>query len=192
MSVTYTKSIITDFNNNINTSKLANEIVNQGFIPTLLTINTLGDAVYIIFNMSLSVGEQTVLNTVISNHTGVNIVYETISKISLKNDIISTTSYIRVGTFIYPGSNHMTNISKITGIGYMESGVTNYSIRIYDKTNNLTIVENTFTNINEDILNLGLISNIPTEESVIEISVKKTGGNGNNKAYVDNITIYYK
>lgn len=193
VETTYTKSKATDFGGNLKTGKFHKEIVAEGGIaPTLLRVDTVDDVVDIVFDAALSGGEQTTLTTLIGNHDHtVPVTYNNVSKISLKNETISTSTYKRFGTFIYPGSNHTGTIAKICGIGHMDIGVTSYSIKVDDKTNGTTIAVNTFTDTTEGFINLGTVSNIPTEEAMIEICVKKTGGTGNKKAYLDSITFYY-
>jgi hypothetical protein len=187
----YTRSITTDFGGN-RVINLHPEIVAEtGITTTLLRVDTLGDAVYIVFDSALSGGEETLLNTVISNHdNNIQVAYKSVITVSPKNTIFSNTTYSREYLFVYKGSDKIGTISKIEVIGYMDNGVTSYSIKIGDKTNNTVIAENTFTNTTEGIVSCTPISNIPTGQSIIEIFIKKTGGIANQKAYVESINLY--
>lgn len=69
MTTIYTKSLTTDFGGTINESSLHAEIVAEGGItPNLSRVERNGDVVDIVFDSALSAGEQTTLDTVISNH----------------------------------------------------------------------------------------------------------------------------
>jgi len=189
---TYTKSIATDFGGNFRSDNLVSEINAQSFTPNLLRVDRTGDVVNMVFDASLSGGEETILNnTVIPNHSAVVPVFYkgTINNV-LRNNQINSSTYKRVSSFIYEGSNTIYTISKILSVGYMDSGVTSYSILIEDITHNNVISENTFTNTTEQILALTPINNIPTTQSKIEISVKKIGGNNSKYANVESVTFY--
>jgi hypothetical protein len=68
MTETYSKSV--DFNNQLNISQLQSEIIAETSITTtLLRIDILGDAVYIVFNSTINGAEKTLLNTLVNNHT---------------------------------------------------------------------------------------------------------------------------
>lgn len=189
----YTKSITTDFGGSINTTYLQNEIIAETSITsTLKRIDRVGDAIYIVFDTELSGAEQTLLTTVISNHnSSVVESYSIVSNISLKDYEIKTNTYKRFGTFVYPGKNNTQNIIKICAVAFIDLNQTSFSIRIDDKTNDLTIAENTFTNTTETLLDLGTISNVPDEQAIIEVCVKKDGVGGG-KGYLDSVTFYYE
>ena len=72
MSVTYIRSLSTDFLNGLIPSQLITEIELLIFID-VLTINTNGDIVEIIF--ASDIPDETILNTVISNHVPINYNY---------------------------------------------------------------------------------------------------------------------
>ena len=190
---TETYSLASDFGGNLNSRQLHDEIdANNNIVPNIIGVVITGDVVDIIFDSGLNAGEQTTLNGLISAHTPVTIVtYDNTIKLTPKNSNISNTSYSRVDTFVYEGSDTIGTIKKISGIGYMDSGVTNFSIKLYDKTNGLIIAESSFTDTTESILSITPINNVPTGQALIEILVKKTGGNGNQKAYCETVTIYF-
>lgn len=189
---TYTYSLVSDFGGSLNSKQLHNEIVaDVGITPTLTGINTEDDVVDVIFVSALSAGEQTTLNNLASAHTAVTEVsYSSKIKFNLNSREISNTSYTRLDTLIYEGTNNTSEIKKMLAIGYMDSGVTNFSIKINDKTNGTVLAENTFTDATESILELTPISNLPAERSILELQVKKTGGAGNKKVHVDSVILY--
>lgn len=192
MASTYTYSLSSDFGGNLRISHLHLDVIAEaGITPTLTRIDMEGDNVDIVFDSALSAGEQTTLNNVVSAYTYVTPVnYDNTIKFNIKNRETSNTSYTREDTLIYEGSNNTGDIKKILAVGYMDSGVTNFSIKINDKTNNNIIAENSFTDTTESILELTPISNVPTERSILELQIKKTGGAGSKKCYVDSVTLY--
>jgi hypothetical protein len=119
----------------------------------------------------------------VSNKSGLSLIPRVLSNTS--------TTYTRIGTFVYTGTTNMKTISSISAVAYMDTAVTSYSIKIINRTNNITIVENTFNNTSESIINFTPIANIPTGQVIIEILIKKTGGTGSLKAYCDSITFYF-
>jgi hypothetical protein len=72
----------------------------------------------------------------------------------------------------------------------MDVGVSNYSVKIFDTTNVLPIIEETFTNTVESIIDITNITNLPTEKAIFELLVKKEGGDATKYAHIDSITIY--
>lgn len=119
------------------------------------------------------------------------IVFSNIINCVPKNTKTNNTTYVREDLFVYEGSNISGELKKIVAFGYKDSGVTNFSIKIYDKTNNLIIAENTFTDSSENFLDITPLSNIPTTRSLIEILIKKTGGTISDYAHIENISLYF-
>jgi hypothetical protein len=111
--------------------------------------------------------------------------------ISLKSNEFHSKSYEKIGAISYEGSNNFPVISKINVVGYMDSDETDYSVRVYDKTNSLIIAESTYTNTKEDILEVKPISNIPSEQSIIEVHVKSTKGKKKAPVYIESVEIYF-
>lgn len=194
MMTTYTKSKSSDFGGNINQRQLHNEIMlEEGIIPALIGIDFTGDVIDIIFDSILSAGEEIILNTLISNHIPDN------SKsrgnfyivIPQKNSI-KTGVYTKCATFKYDGSDVVGDIDYVDIISYMDTDVISYNARVYDKTNNTILCEKVgITNLTETIDSLGLISNVPTSQSILELQIQKIGGNNKDYIYIDSINIYY-
>lgn len=189
---TETYSITSDFTNTtvVEISQLKKEILAESGITTTLTrIDNTGDQVDIVFDSAISGGEKTILDNLVANY--LNIIEVPVTYTTILNNVISTsvktTTPKRVCTFIYEGSNSIGSIGKIVAIAYKSSTITDYTIKITDKTNNLTIAEETFTNDNEDAIEFASISNVPTTRAKIEISMK---GSGNQKVYIESITFY--
>ena len=97
MTTVYTYSLSTNFPNGLNSSQLTSIITSDTSITqTLLTIDTVGDAVYIIFNSALS--SQTILDSLISSY-----VYSPIPNL--------------IPTYIYPNNTLLrSNINSVETI----------------------------------------------------------------------------
>lgn len=69
MATTYTKSFSADFGSNLNPAQFHLEIdADPGIAPAINNVELTGDVVDITFASGLSAGEQTTLNTLITNH----------------------------------------------------------------------------------------------------------------------------
>lgn len=189
---TYTYSLSSDFGGNLKSRQLHDEIVAEGSIsPILSGILTNDDVVDIVFNSSLSAGEQTTLNGLVSAHSPVNYAnYTAILKFGVRKTAINSGNYYRQGTLIYEGTNSVGTIKKILAIGKRHSGATGISIKISDKTNGNIIAENTFTETKESILELTPINNLPTDRAILELYTKRIGGSNSKKGYLDSVTVY--
>ena len=191
MAASYTKSLASDFGNSITPHQLHQEIEDSSITSQILHVTILGDSVDIVFDSSLSAGDQTTLDALVAAHTvSSQAVYSNIVKFTPRSPDVKQSSYKREDTLIYEGKSTFKNIVKISAVSYMNEGVTSYTIKVYDKTHNQTVAESTFTNTTEDVVDLTPIQNVPTEKSVLELLVKKTGGNNKKRAYVDSVTMY--
>ena len=148
------------------------------------------DNIKIIFDIEPTTEEKTILDGLVSLHNSVKkIIYSGMIN-NILNVQIKDSSYKRICTFIYQGPNSIGAISKIVMISNKSNAITNYTVLIEDITNNLTIAENTFSNDLEEIKEFTPINNIPTDQSIIEIFVKKSGGSGNTYVDIESITFY--
>jgi len=184
----YTYSKVTNFGGNLKEDQLRDEINNDGGItPTCTFINTDGDVVTINFSVSLSTGEETTINSIISAHTPI-VIYKSQSSYSFSSGSIIDTIYSSILTFIYPGSNQITDLGIINVTSYMDSGGTSYQIRLFDVTNTNVLASGSFTNTTININSLTSIANIPTDQAVCEVQIKVTGST---VAYASSLTLVY-
>jgi hypothetical protein len=66
---TYTRSLINDFNNDLNSIILIDEITDYaGFDPNVIRVDRLGDEIYIVFDVELTFAEELILDNIIANH----------------------------------------------------------------------------------------------------------------------------
>jgi hypothetical protein len=194
VQTTYTKSLTTDFGGNINESQLHREIASAIPGTTLVGVNRTGDVIDLIFADALSGGNQTILNTTISNHVPMTGTRKSrFFTYTPKTTKTNNTIYQRLGgPFKYNGSIEMGPINQVEVISKMDTGATSYSVRLYDATNETIIAETTGkTNLTESIVDLGTISNVPEDEAILEIHIKLVGGTTSTYAYIEDVVIYY-
>ena len=182
-----TYSITTDFGGvEPNVGQLHLEIeANVNITKTLYGVTPYGDTVNIEFDLTLSGAEKTELDNIVANHVPFSVTYTDKSHIITPN--ISETnksSYRRVATTIFPGATY----AKAESISYMESNGTSYDIQIFDKTHKQILLNANLTNTEEDIQDLGELSNLSSNPCQIEVSIKKNGGT---KVYIESLTINY-
>ena len=104
-----------------------------------------------------------------------------------KNSVISSKNYQDLKCDFYFNKLIMSEITNVKVIGY---GNNTYSVRAFDITNNNEIISNTLSNTEKDINDLGYIENSPTQDAIIEFHTKVD--NPSNKAYIENIIVYYR
>ena len=172
-------------------SQLQTEITDSAIATAISHINRIGDAVDIVFDSQISAGDQTTLTNLVAAHTPIVVTPYTILATIIPRSIeFSNSSYIRIGSFVYQGTVSSDPLTKISCIAYKDSGVTSYSIRVFDSKNNAEIASATFTNDTEDDVELTTINNLPSGTGRFEIQIKKTGGTGNQKVHIDSISFY--
>ena len=182
------------FQNGINLKNLKSEIENNGNInKNIINIFYTSETVNIKFDTDLSSEEQNILeNTIIPNHdynetVNVSSTYNIITPY-IENSSITTKNYIVSASFIYDGSvfNNIVKIGLLTEMQNNNNLNSSYDIKIYDQTNNQLIKEiNNLTNNKKQIINITNLSNIPSNEAIIEIYVKTT--NHTVKVYYINV-----
>jgi len=190
-----TKSLSSDFSGNLKSEQFHQEILDSSITTSLNGINVTGNVVEIEFDGTLDAGETTTLNTLISNHVPDNSPSKkNFFTFDPRTSDTTATSYKTIrSSFKYAGSDEIGVINYIEIIGYKDSSPTSYAVRVYDVTNNNILAEKTgLTNTEEEIIDLGSISNIPTQSAILEIQAKRVGGNGNNKrVYIEHVVIYH-
>lgn len=191
MPVSVFKSIATDFGGvTPNIGKLQTEInAAPGISAVCLYINMYEDTVEIVFDTSLTSGDETALAAVIAAHDPTPVVtYAQNMPITLSQNTTRNDVYTKIGQVVFPGGNEM----RIKGNGYKEGTMTGFSIKVYDVTHNTTLVEQSFTNSADDIvLDLGACDNVPNDTSVIRAYAKRNGGVSSERAFITSLFIYY-
>jgi hypothetical protein len=172
--------------------QLHQEIIDDvGISKNLIGIKSEADRgrVWIRFGEKLENAEKTVLDGIIRNHvTDVSPISYVSETINPRDNKIDNTTYTRLCILRYLGSSKR-KLLKIKVVGYMNSSTTDYSIRVYDTIHDQEIVSKTMTNTEEDTFDLGDLSNIPVDETKLEVSAKITGSG--KEAYLESITFMY-
>jgi hypothetical protein len=97
-----------------------------------------------------------------------------------KTNSTDLESYTSILELSVPGES-TSNLQSIKVISYKDSSVTSYDVRAIDSTTSNIIAEANFSNNIPSINDLGTLSNLPANETIIEILIKRNGGSGNNK-----------
>jgi len=182
-----TYSIINDFSNiSPNISQLQEEIINNINITTSVEyINLTGDVMDIFFATNISAPEKIILDLLVASHVPVFIpsTRNSLNIVPRKNNF-NKSSYKRLSSNVFPG----TSYASAKCVSYMSNSSSSYSIEIFDKDNHQILLEKTFTNTEESIQDLGVLTNLPSDTTQLEISGKVTGGG---KAYLESVIICY-
>ena len=192
MTSTYTRSLSSELSGSLNTSQLITEInSDNNILSECLCVVNLGDNVNIIFNGSLSTGEETTLDTIITNHTpntnpirGSNVfrAYPNIDK-------VYQTYFYQVATFEWPGINNLGEMTYIDVISRTQNSNT-YDLRIINSDNGTKICERTnLSNLSFSSIDLGTLSNVPDDRSILELQIKSNTGK---QVYIREILVYYQ
>jgi hypothetical protein len=173
---------ISDFAGVVNHKELTHEIKNNVDIGGLNFNHLSISGEYVRFAFVISITKN-ILDSIVANHSssGNPTLYEN-QNISINRKIKNTT-YRLVHKIHHKGNG----VARFSIIGNMDTGVTSYHIRIYDSTHNNTIIESTFTNLTSGMHEMGDGTNISSNESVLEIHIKKTGGTNTQYCYLENI-----
>jgi len=180
-------SVINDFGGIVpNVGQLDIEINSSNITKNLYGVTTYDDVVEIVFDTTLSGSEKTTLDTLVAAHVPIYIPETPYSLdiIPRKNNF-NNSNFKRLATNIFPGTTYAT----AKCVSYMSSSLTNYTIRILDKNNQQILAEATFANTTENVQDIGVLTNLPSDTTQIEISAKVTGGG---KAYLESLIICYE
>jgi len=101
--------------------------------------------------------------------------------------------YTKVANLVFPGSDKVGSPEAMKVTPWMDSGPTGYDVRVFDVTNSNTICEKIGnTNIESDsIIDLGAMSNVPTEEACFEIQLRRNDGSYGNYIYISSLMILF-
>lgn len=188
--VIYTYSLSTDFPDGLVTNqfhkilKEANTISVQFF-----GLNVYDDVVEIIYESSLSGAEEIELNSIISSYIPLegpekNKFFQVFPSVT---SVISL-SWTSVGIFKYAGSVVDGLINYVDLIARTGSSLTTYDARVVNTANGQILCSvSGLNNTTYQLNDLGVISNIPEEETILDIQVKR---NGVSTIYIQAAVIY--
>ena len=183
--------LITDFTNGINPSQFHMEILASNITVDVVGITCHDDDVHIAFESNISGSEQTTLDTLVANHVpSTSKPKNKFYTICPKTTTITSTNYFAVGSSVYRGSANIGPIDYIEIIANKDSLATSYDLRVVNKSTGDVIASKTGnTNTSLTAIDLGTISNIPENNTLLEIQVRKNGLVGS--AEISEIIIYY-
>tara|TARA_R110001599_G_scaffold287650_2_gene490240 strand:+ start:827 stop:1417 length:591 start_codon:yes stop_codon:yes gene_type:complete len=172
-----------------NIAQLGDEIEASVDITTsFLGITTEYDDVNILFSLEISPTENTALDNLVGAHVPIFIPNtNSILPIMPRTTNIRKTTYQRVATFRFPGST----FARANSISHMDIGATSYDIRITDKDNGQVLLTRNLTNTEESRQDLGVLSNLSTTETILQVYVKRNGGSNNHRVCIENVNIEY-
>lgn len=180
-ATSYDKTISGDFSGNLRSGKLHQEILDSSIVTALDRIDIEGNNVKIWFVDALSGGDQTTLNNLISAHDGVLYVEKKRIRLTLAGSgngsaIVSSATYTVRSRFVFPGTNEVGVPSAIKAICWRDNS-NQYDIKIHDVTNGNDICELTGqTNTSPELKNLGTLSNLPKNEAIFELQLRRDTG----------------
>lgn len=161
-------------------------------IAKFFSTQKIGSDLKLFFTESLTSGEQTTLDGILSAHQPVdesiiNYSHYYINKTDRVNAI-----YKKFASFKFEGTSaqNMEEITSIQLLSSIEDNNEEYDVRIFDIQNNTVICEKTNITGNTDSLNdMGALTNVPAESSIFEVQAKKSNGKSTNVT-INQFTFY--
>jgi len=189
MATKYNFNVPINLQNGVNHKTLEIEIKKQ--INSNFIISHYGDDLDIIFDNSLSSGDQIILNDIIANHDETRLVrrekFFSVNPIDYKT---KSKIYQTLSFFCYGGSFHVGAIDYIDVVSSRQNDSITYDLRVVDNNTGNIICEKTGLNNSEyEIINLGTISNIPEESSILSVEGRVVGKSKN--LLLSQVIIYY-
>lgn len=191
MSTNYNFNVPTRLPNGVNHKTLELEIkqnITSGFV-----MYHYGDNLSIIFDTALSSGEETTLNGLIDNHDETYVIpRETFLSINPLIFQTKNSSYTTMATFTYGGAFNIGTINYIDILAKRTNPSITYDLRIVDNSNGKVLCEQNDLNNNDyQAIDMGTISNIPNEQTVLDVQAKISGSGNNKYVNLSQILIYY-
>lgn len=178
VQVIYTKSL-SDFATSLNPSQLMDEINLSSIVPTCITIENSSNDVNIVFDESLSIEEQVILNGLVANHVPSTRTFEKPFPIidhnfdPPKNVIPTQTSNI-LSYFYYHGSQTTKDPQNNGYVIY--NGDINFILRDVDNNKDIMTLSVTGSGIVPKTAQLPDLQNLPSTESTFQLSYRLTSG----------------
>jgi hypothetical protein len=192
---TYEYTISGDFGGALpNFTQLDELITNDdGVNVTFDGISNKGDIIYLKFESTLPEIEKNRLDVIIQDYEAdFSPIKRTFYTTTVKVGRVHRPLYIKVATVNYTGSKIAGPINYVDVIAHMDYKVVSYDLRLVDKTHNCTIAEKIFcNNLEDEIIDLGPILQVPEDPSILELHVRANGAELNHFVHVDSINIYH-
>lgn len=179
-------SLSTDFTSGLDSSKLEKQIRSSAITVNLLGISSCDDVVQIEFESALEIDDKSLLNAMCAAHVPDALHRHEYIRLTIQGST-DLDFYETIGTFTINDKSH-TLIDSISIMSRLDGSVTSYDVRVFDVTHNNILATANFNNASFQLNDMGTISNIPEEESLLEVQIKKNGGDG--RVHLSEITIY--
>ncbi len=103
------------------------------------------------------------------------------------------SNYTEVATCHFDPDEYPGELRRVNVLSYIDSGATSYDVEVFDRDNNIQLVETNFTNKSEEVEQqfTGIISSPPSSKTVLEINIRKIGGNNKQYVHLSEIIFYF-
>lgn len=103
------------------------------------------------------------------------------------------SNYTEVATCHFNPDDYEVELRRVNVLSYIDDGATSYDVELFDRNNNVQLAEGNFTNMSGEVQQqfTGVVSSPPSSNTVLEINIKKTGGNNKKYAHISEITFYF-
>ena len=186
----YFNPFATHFPNGLDVSQLINEIEASIVITKdLITVKSINNEVQIVFNEEFdAIEEVNDLLAIIAAHIPAPHLGNQVFAINLNETGISDTIFINIAK-LNVSSNIINNITHIKLLANIDDDNYNYTIRLYDTTNNNNLGEVTCNNLIEHLCDVTPLSNLPSDNFILEVHVKVSDAAA--EASVFSVYMYY-
>lgn len=169
-----------------NVSKLKAEIEASSIATPLHSVVVFdADDLRVVFDDALSVGDEATLTALVTAHdNSPTPTITTVTPIPLPTTkSVKTGSYVRITAFIFEGTSvenapHCVRVLCSVDVGAVGE------VRVYDRTNGVVIGQQTFSNIDEELIDVSGLTGWSVDSSVIEFQVRRSVGAGNNEVNI--------
>jgi len=102
-------------------------------------------------------------------------------------------NFTEIAVFSFDPDDHEGTLRRVKVLSYLDDGATSYDVELFDRNNNTQLIESNFTNMSGEHLEqyTGVLSTPPTSKTVLEVNVKKTGGNNNKYVRISEIILCF-
>lgn len=185
-------SLSSDFSGNIREDQFHSEIkANAQITSSFDGIVKKGDVVSVKFFENISGAEANVLNLIIQSHAPD---YSAVRKYKMTLPVminsLTSNNWVRFAMGKFPGTNTIGLINYIDIQSHMNSSLTSYDIKVFDRANVDVICMHTLTNTTLTSQSLGNILYQPISTTDIECLAKINGGNGES-VNIKSVDIWY-
>ena len=168
----------------LNKAQLISEIEEGISIQVGIIIS--GNIMIILSRTELNSNQKSIIETILKTHQPKPYIGSKINSVPINKELYDTT-YKNFGTFSF-SCTKMTMLTNIRIISQLNSGQS-YDIRIYDRTNRKIICEKKLSNTSPVINDLGNISNLPHEQTILNIQGRTEN---DSTAFVSNLLYLYE